>query len=185
MRATEARCTDNTWPRQPPPNPPRPTMELDPDTLLFWLKKLVAVLALPPVLPLLPIVIGLITLRRRPRLGLALAWAGVALNLLLIFPPSVGWLVARVEYPQMLDRARAREAQAIVRTMPGLAGCAQVGNALRVLLRRDAHADIAALLARAGIESHVTEVPANLEDVFVVATTPAAQEPKRAAGAAP
>ena len=114
MRATEARCTDNTWPRQPPPNPPRPTMELDPDTLLFWLKKLVAVLALPPVLPLLPIVIGLITLRRRPRLGLALAWAGVALNLLLIFPPSVGWLVARVEYPQMLDRARAREAQAIV-----------------------------------------------------------------------
>ncbi|WP_415257474.1 YdcF family protein [Thauera phenylacetica] len=89
-------------------------MELDPDTLLFWLKKLVAVLALPPVLPLLPIVLGLLVLRRRPRLGLALAWGGVALNLLLILPPSVGWLVAQVEYPHMLDRTRLREAQAIV-----------------------------------------------------------------------
>ena len=38
-------------------------MELDPDTLLFWLKKLVAVLALPPVLPLLPVVLGLLALR--------------------------------------------------------------------------------------------------------------------------
>ena len=50
--------------------------------------------------------------------------------------------------------------------------------------RRSQLPDVAALLARTGIESHVTEVPANLEDVFVVATTPAAQEPKRAAGAA-
>ncbi len=89
-------------------------MELDPDTLLFWLKKLAAVLALPPVLPLLPIVLGLLTLRHRPRLGLALAWAGVALNLLLILPSSVGWLVAQVEYPHTLDRTRLREAQAIV-----------------------------------------------------------------------
>ena len=89
-------------------------MELDPDTLLFWIKKLAAVLALPPVLPLLPIVLGLLTLRHRPRLGLALAWAGVALSLLLILPTSVGWLVAQVEYPQLLDRTRVREAQAIV-----------------------------------------------------------------------
>lgn len=44
-------------------------MELAPDTLLFWLKKLVAVLALPPVLPLLPIVLGLLALRRRPASG--------------------------------------------------------------------------------------------------------------------
>ncbi len=89
-------------------------MELDPDTLLFWLEKLVAVLALPPVLPLLPIVLGLLALRRQPRLGLALAWAGVTLNLLLILPPSVGWLVAQVEYPQTLHRGRLAEAQAIV-----------------------------------------------------------------------
>lgn len=84
----------------------------------------------------------------------------------------------------LVETNKPREAQVLVRTMPGLAGCAQVGNALRVLLRRDANADIAALLARAGIASQVSEVPANLEDVFVVATTPAAQEPKRAAGAA-
>lgn len=114
MRAGEALSADNTWLRQPPPNQAPAFMELDPDTLLFWLKKLAAVLALPPVLPLLPIVLGLLTLRHRPRLGLALAWAGVALNLLLILPTSVGWLVAQVEYPQLLDRTRVREAQAIV-----------------------------------------------------------------------
>ncbi|MER2554782.1 MAG: YdcF family protein [Thauera sp.] len=89
-------------------------MEFDPGTLLFWLKKLLAVLALPPLLPLLPIVLGLLVLRRRPRLGALLAWGGVALNLLLIMPFSVGWLVARVEYPHLLDASRLREAQAIV-----------------------------------------------------------------------
>ena len=40
--------------------------------------------------------------------------AVVALSLLLILPTSVGWLVAQVEYPQLLDRTRVREAQAIV-----------------------------------------------------------------------
>ncbi len=89
-------------------------MEIDPDTLLFWLKKLLAALMLPPVLPLLPIALGLLALRRRPRLGLALAWTGVALNLLLILPSSVSWLVAQVEYRPSLDRTRLPEAQAIV-----------------------------------------------------------------------
>lgn len=89
-------------------------MELDPGTVLFWLKKLLAVFALPPLLPLLPIVLGLLLLRRRPRLGALLAWTGVTLNLLLIMPFSVGWLVAQVEYPHPLDASRLREAQAIV-----------------------------------------------------------------------
>lgn len=89
-------------------------MPSDPATVLFWLKKLLAVLALPPVLPLLPIVLGLLVLRRRPRLGAALAWAGVALAVLLITPSSVGWLVARVEYPAALDASQAHTAQAIV-----------------------------------------------------------------------
>jgi ABC-2 type transport system ATP-binding protein len=71
----------------------------------------------------------------------------------------------------LVETARPREAQALLRALPGLAGCAQVGNALRVLLPRDAPGDVAELLARAGIASNTSEVPANLEDVFVVATS--------------
>jgi len=84
----------------------------------------------------------------------------------------------------LLETSQPRQAQLLVRAQPGVAGCAQVGNALRVLLRRDAPADLAGVLARAGITAQVTEVPANLEDVFVVATTPGASEVKRVAGAA-
>lgn len=89
-------------------------MTLDPSTLLFWLKKLTAVMLLPPVLPLIPIVIGLLLVHRRPRLGKLLAWSGVAINVLLITPFSVGWLVRQVEYAQTLDEVAARGAQAIV-----------------------------------------------------------------------
>ena len=49
------------------------------------------------MLPCCRIVLGLLTLRLP--LGLALAWAGMALSPLLILPMSVGWLVAQVEYP--------------------------------------------------------------------------------------
>ena len=94
--------------------PRRPSMTLDPSTVLFWLKKLTAVMLLPPVLPLIPLVIGLLLLHRRPRLGRLLAWSGVALNLLLITPFSVSWLVRQVEYAEALDEAAARSAQAIV-----------------------------------------------------------------------
>ncbi|MHB1371320.1 MAG: YdcF family protein [Pseudomonadaceae bacterium] len=89
-------------------------MPLDLATLLFWLKKSAAVLALPPLMPLLPIVAGLMLIGRRPRLGKTLAWAGVALNLLLITPASVSWLVAQVEYPHALETRAAARAEAIV-----------------------------------------------------------------------
>ncbi len=83
-------------------------------TLLFWLKKSVSVLLLPPLMPVLPVIAGLLLMRRHPRLGKGLAWSGVALNLLLIAPFSVSWLVGLVEHPQALDAAAARRAQAIV-----------------------------------------------------------------------
>ena len=89
-------------------------MTFDLPTLLFWLKKLTAIMLLPPVLPLIPIVIGLLLVHSRPRLGKLLAWSGVAINLLLITPFSVSWLVRQVEYPHTLDEAAARGAQAIV-----------------------------------------------------------------------
>ncbi|HNR59831.1 YdcF family protein [Thauera sp.] len=89
-------------------------MDLALTPLLFWLKKIVAALVLPPLLPLLPIVLGLLLGMRWRRLGNALAWSGVALNLLLISPPSVSWLVRQVEHAQALEADAARRAQAIV-----------------------------------------------------------------------
>ena len=82
--------------------------------LLFWLKKSVSVLLLPPLMPVLPVIAGLLLMPRHPRLGRGLAWSGVALNLLLIAPFSVSWLVGLVEYRQPLDQAAARRAQALI-----------------------------------------------------------------------
>lgn len=87
---------------------------MDLSLLLFGLKKLLAAFVLPPMLPLLPIISGLALLRSAPRLGLTLAWAGVALNLLLIVPASVGWGVAQVEDPAPLASETIGQADAIV-----------------------------------------------------------------------
>ncbi len=67
--------------------------------------------------------------------------------------------------------ATPREAQDRLRKHPAVAGCAQIGNALRVLARREATAEaLAQSLREAAIEATAREVPANLEDVFVAAT---------------
>ena len=60
--------------------------------MLFQLKKLISMLLLPPVAPLLVTAAGLVLLRWRHRLGLALAWGGLALNLVLAMPAAGGWL---------------------------------------------------------------------------------------------
>lgn len=89
-------------------------MPFDPDLLLFSIKKLIAPFLLPPLLPLLLILAGLVWINRRRRGGLALAWAGVALTLFLSTPLSVGWLLRPLENIPALDIGQAREAQAIV-----------------------------------------------------------------------
>ena len=70
-----------------------------------------------------------------------------------------------------VDSPLPRKAQAALLPVKGVAGVAQIGNALRVLYAKQR--DVAALeqaLRQAGVEGSVTEVPANLEDVFVAAT---------------
>ncbi|PKO58412.1 MAG: hypothetical protein CVU25_04720, partial [Betaproteobacteria bacterium HGW-Betaproteobacteria-19] len=71
-------------------------MDFDPLLILFWLKKLVSVLILPPLLPFMLILVGLLLAGRRPSLGKGLAWVGLMAGLLLITPASVGWLLERV-----------------------------------------------------------------------------------------
>lgn len=89
-------------------------MAIDVALLLFWLKKLVGAALLPPLMPLLVIATGLLLLRRRRRAGLALSWAGVCLQFLLIFPPSVGLLLDRLETDPVASPAELGSAQAIV-----------------------------------------------------------------------
>lgn len=89
-------------------------MAIDAALLLFWLKKLSAAALLPPLMPMLLITTGLLTLRRRRRMGLTLAWLGVSLQFLLVFPPSVGLLLDPLETDPVATPAAIRSAQAIV-----------------------------------------------------------------------
>jgi len=76
-----------------------------------------------------------------------------------------------------VDSPEPRKAQAALVGVPGVAGVAQIGNALRVLYskRREVSA-LEQALRGAGVEGAVTEVHANLEDVFVAATHELAQD---------
>lgn len=87
---------------------------MDLSLLLFWAKKLVSVLILPPLGPLLLIAAGLALLGRRPRLGKTLAWGGLALTLALSTPITVGLLLKPLERTPVLAPDAARGARAIV-----------------------------------------------------------------------
>ena len=71
---------------------------------MFLLKKILTALVLPPAGPLLLAALGLLLIRRRPRLGKSLAWGGLVLL----------WLLATLEDVSPLDLAQAKGAQAIV-----------------------------------------------------------------------
>ncbi len=70
-------------------------------------------------------------------------------------------------------RAREpRRAQALLKAAPGVLSVAQIGNELRVLTDRGGDAaQLQARLRDAGLEGEVSDIPPNLEDVFVSATS--------------
>jgi len=76
-------------------------------------RKILAALVLPPTGPLLLALAGLALLGRRPRIGRALAWTGVA-GLLLLSLPVVSHGLLRSLEPAALDLRRTADAQAIV-----------------------------------------------------------------------
>jgi uncharacterized SAM-binding protein YcdF (DUF218 family) len=82
--------------------------------VLFFTKKLLSALILPPTAPLLLVLAGLILLRRLPRLGQGLAWAG-SLTLLLLSLPMVSSMLLDVATTTVpFEPREAREAKAIV-----------------------------------------------------------------------
>lgn len=81
---------------------------------MFFLKKILTALALPPAGPLLLAALGLLLMRRRPRFGKALAWTGVVALWLLATPAVTKPMLAAIEDVPPLDPSLAKSAQAIV-----------------------------------------------------------------------
>jgi uncharacterized SAM-binding protein YcdF (DUF218 family) len=82
--------------------------------LLFYARKILTALILPPTGPLLVAILGLLLLRSRPRAGRALAWLGVLTLLVLSFPFVAHSLVRAAAFTAPVDLAQAADAQAIV-----------------------------------------------------------------------
>jgi len=81
--------------------------------LFFW-RKVLAGLVLPPVGPLALAIAGAALLGRRPRLGRALVWSGLGLLVALSTWAVANGLLRLVEDAPQLTLAEARSAQAIV-----------------------------------------------------------------------
>lgn len=82
--------------------------------LSLWVKKILSALALPPLMPLLCIAAGLLLARRRPRIGLGLAWAGLAALWLASMPAIIDLLAKPLEDVPVLQPQDLVRGQAIV-----------------------------------------------------------------------
>ncbi|MDR2092700.1 MAG: YdcF family protein [Azoarcus sp.] len=89
-------------------------MELFPPFFLFWTKKIVSALILPPLLPFVLVFAGLVFIRCRWRGGAVLVWIGLAVGLFTITPAATDLLLAPLEPAAPVRPAEARSAQAIV-----------------------------------------------------------------------
>ena len=81
---------------------------------LFFAKKFLSALILPPTSLLLLIIAGLVVMRRLPRLGQALSWIGALVLLLLSLPATSAKLLDLATLTAPFEASTARAAQAIV-----------------------------------------------------------------------
>ncbi|MDR1064655.1 MAG: YdcF family protein [Azoarcus sp.] len=89
-------------------------MELFPPFFLFWTKKTISALVLPPLLPFVLVFAGLVFIRRRWRGGSVLAWLGLAAGVFLSMPVTTDRMLAALEPAAPIQPAEAEGAQAIV-----------------------------------------------------------------------
>jgi len=80
----------------------------------IWLKGVIKAIVLPPTGLLLLSIVGLGIRQRFPRGGIAMAWAGVLLLLILSLPAVAAFLVRSLDTSPPFDSARSTAAQAIV-----------------------------------------------------------------------
>ena len=81
---------------------------------VFVAKKLLEGIFLPPCLPFLVIVCGLLPGRRNHRRGLVVVCCGLLIGLFFIMPVSVNWLAKNLEIYPAVERGQLQSAQAIV-----------------------------------------------------------------------
>lgn len=81
---------------------------------MFWLEKFIAAFVLPPTGLLIVAIAGLLMLRRRPRLGRALAIGAIGALTLLSLPIVASLLTIAVSDVRALRNDEGRDAQAIV-----------------------------------------------------------------------
>jgi uncharacterized SAM-binding protein YcdF (DUF218 family) len=82
--------------------------------VLFWLRKLLTGLVLPPMGPLLLAIAGALLLRRSPRLGRVMLWSGLLALLALSLHPVSDLLLRLAGDSQPVRMEEARTAQAVV-----------------------------------------------------------------------
>jgi uncharacterized SAM-binding protein YcdF (DUF218 family) len=80
----------------------------------IWLKAIIKAIVLPPTGLLLVSLAGLSLRRRFPRCGIAMAWAGIAVLLVLSMPVVAVLLVRGLDASPPFEASRAANAQAIV-----------------------------------------------------------------------
>ena len=81
---------------------------------VFFAKKLLEGIFLPPFLPFLVIACGLLLGRRNHRCGLVVVWCGLLIGLFFITPLSVNWLAKTLEIYPAVESGQLKTAQAIV-----------------------------------------------------------------------
>ncbi|HEX5126071.1 MAG TPA: YdcF family protein [Rhodocyclaceae bacterium] len=92
--------------------------------ITFFLKKIISVLLVPPLMPIILIGLGLVLLQFRPRLGKYVAWLGLAITIFLSTPASVDLLTGPLEKYPVITPQGLRRAQAIVILAGGQRGYA-------------------------------------------------------------
>src|SRR5258706_8071656 len=95
---------------------------------LFYVRKVLSTLVLPPIGPLILAFAGLLLLGRRPKLGRALAWLGFTALLLLSMPLVSAILSKALDDSGPLDFTEARTAQAIVIPGGGIRSAVEYGG---------------------------------------------------------
>ncbi|HYM35194.1 MAG TPA: YdcF family protein [Steroidobacteraceae bacterium] len=135
---------------------------------LFLLKKFITMLVLPPFSILLLAIIGLLLIKRWPRVGRAIVWTSVITILLLATPFVAGLLLQSINVAPPFDTAAGKSAQAIIVLGGGLRRNTPVYGDTPTLLTLDRVRDGATLARQTGL-------PILVSGGAVIGKTPEAQ----------
>jgi uncharacterized SAM-binding protein YcdF (DUF218 family) len=80
----------------------------------FYLKKLIEIIFLPPLMPLLVVACGLFLIGRKQQKGLIVAWTGLIISIVFTTPLTVGFMTRHLESIPPVNASQLKNGQAIV-----------------------------------------------------------------------